>query len=192
MGVGVGVGETGHCTPRMSHQHQARCCSFCCPSGSSTVAESCCRSRARCPPCLRGSGEGLGERCERRCVWQGLPVARGVGCQPQQGLPGGAGLGGRLGRSWAGWMFLGTAFLFQLSRQEAGQAEAASAGLSLPDSCCASYPLVRHHGTTVRLQSVSVGSCELSGASSDLAHTRAERDLLALVGLRSQAWRGCG
>lgn len=30
-------------------------------------------------------------------------------------------------------MFLGTAFLFQLSRQEAGQAEAASTGLSLPD-----------------------------------------------------------
>lgn len=39
----------------------------------------------------------------------------------------------RLERSREGWWLLGRAFLFQMSRQETGQAEAASDGLSLPD-----------------------------------------------------------
>lgn len=44
------------------------------------------------------------------------------------------GLGAGRERSRAGWRFPGKAFLFQLSRQEPGQAEAAGGGLSPPDA----------------------------------------------------------
>lgn len=61
-------------------------------------------------------------------------------------------LGAGLERSCEGWRFPGKAFLFQPSRQEPGQAEAASGGFSLPDVACSSSPLVRHPGAIIRLQ----------------------------------------
>lgn len=122
------------------------CCPFCGPGGSSTGAESCHRPGARWPSRLRG--EGFGEWCEPRCRWQGILVAWRVSRQPQRGLQGGAELGARLERSWAGRRFPGKAFLFQLSRQEPGQAEAASSGLSLPDIA---VPALRWCDTTALL-----------------------------------------
>lgn len=44
------------------------------------------------------------------------------------------GLGAGMERSWAGQRFPGKVFLFQLSRQELGQAEAAGGGRSPPDA----------------------------------------------------------
>lgn len=61
-------------------------------------------------------------------------------------------LGAGLERSCEGWRFPGKAFIFQPSRQEPGQAEAASGGFSLPDVACSSSPLVRHPGAIIRLQ----------------------------------------
>lgn len=57
-------------------------------------------------------------------------------------------LGAGMERSWAGRRFLGKAFLFQLSRQEPRQAEAASSGLSPPD---VAIPALRWCDTTVLL-----------------------------------------
>lgn len=61
--------------------------------------------------------------------------------------------------------------LFQLSRQQRGQAEAASGGLSLPDVAA---PALCWCNTRVLLLD-SVGSCELPDASRSSVDTRVDK-----------------